>query len=110
MAKKYVPSGYQIINIDVTGLIDGDELPVNEDTEILKELFESGKIHEKPILLCLDNGGGLHSGFVNVSDATLYYNEIVYITTEDGFDIDYGYSITITYSEGILSVGTIFEK
>ena len=53
MGKKYTPSGYQIINIDVTDKTSGTAFtPETEDEKILHEILSSGEI-KKPILLRL---------------------------------------------------------
>lgn len=50
MSKKYVPSGYQIINIDVSDKTSGTAFtPETEDEKLLFELL-SGNV-KKPILL-----------------------------------------------------------
>ncbi len=62
MAKKYVPSGYQIISVDVNETEDNQWYVVeSEDSKILKTLLESndGRIYKKPILLDIyDNSNG----------------------------------------------------
>ena len=72
MAKKYVPSGYQIINLDATNypLNDsGDITPTQDDEKILVEILQKGVT--KPILICLknvgDNGTDCMS-FVSIDD------------------------------------------
>ena len=50
--KKYVPSGYQIINIDTTDKTSGTGFtPETDDEKILYEILSSGKLEPKPILL-----------------------------------------------------------
>ena len=64
--KKYVPSGYQIISIDVSRVDDDDNLlEETEDEKVLYELCRSGKLHRKPILMDVKMGvGGAHlTGF-----------------------------------------------
>ena len=57
MAKKYVPSGYQIINLDLTGKTSGTPFtPETEDEKLLHQILSSGKI-EKPILIHLITSG-----------------------------------------------------
>lgn len=57
MSKKYVPSGYQIISLDVTDKTSGTAFtPETEDEKILHQILSSGKI-EKPILLHIITGG-----------------------------------------------------
>ena len=113
MGKKYVPSGYQIIDLDVTGLVDGDELPINEDSETLKELFKNKQILNKPILLHLKRGGSVHMGFVKTSGDTIYYDELLFIRGEgESVVLDTGFTISIYYAddEDKLYIGTVFEK
>lgn len=51
MGKKYTPSGYQIINIDVSARTSGIPFtPETEDEKLLHEILSSGEI-KKPILL-----------------------------------------------------------
>jgi len=51
MAKKYAPSGYQIINIDLSAKTSGTAfLPETEDEKLLHEILSSGEL-KKPILL-----------------------------------------------------------
>ena len=51
MSKKLQPSGYQIINIDVSTQTSGTPFdPVTDDEKLLLDILSSGKIN-KPILL-----------------------------------------------------------
>ena len=60
--KKYVPSGYQIINLDCSALTSGDEIPSSTDSDLLKEiLLAETKIH-KPILLTVKTPNGYMNG------------------------------------------------
>lgn len=53
MGKKYTPSGYQIISIDVSAKTSGTAFtPETEDEKLLHEILSSGEI-KKPILLKL---------------------------------------------------------
>ena len=53
MGKKYTPSGYQIISIDVSDQTSGTAFtPETEDEKLLHEILSSGEI-KKPILLRL---------------------------------------------------------
>lgn len=57
MSKKYVPSGYQIINIDVSDKTSGTPFDVvTEDEKLLYEILSSGEI-KKPILLHIKTTG-----------------------------------------------------
>ena len=63
MAKKYQPSGYQIINLDLTDKTSGTPFtPETEDEKLLYEILSSGKI-TKPILLDIKTSGYHFSGF-----------------------------------------------
>lgn len=64
--KKYTPSGYQIINIDVSDKTSGTPFtPETEDEKLLHSLLSSGKLEPKPILLTVYGGenGYYMSGF-----------------------------------------------
>lgn len=64
MSKKYVPSGYQIINIDVSDKTSGTPFtPETEDEKLLYSILKSGE-NKKPILLQIKTSGYLMSGFV----------------------------------------------
>ena len=89
MAKKYVPSGYQIINVvvnpdDTTKLID------SEDKKILKELLQNSEF-KKPVLLQIHDlvNGHDMSGFATFDSGTLIlsfgitYNYSLYIDSDD---------------------------
>ena len=76
MAKKYVPSGYQIINIDIAGKTSGTAFdPVTEDEKILYDLLvkseEISTLPNKPILLRVPNV--LLMGFVAFFSGRLAY-------------------------------------
>ena len=63
MAKKYIPSGYQIISIDVSDKSSGTGFtPETEDEKILYEILSSSKF-TKPILLDIDTGAYHYIGF-----------------------------------------------
>lgn len=79
MSKKYIPSGYQIINVftyDDEGTI---KIRESEDKTILKEILKNGI--NKPILLHLNDADG-SLGYVISGFATLLNNEL-YISTPD---------------------------
>lgn len=68
--KKYVPSGYQIINIDLTGKTSGTPFtPETEDEKLLHEILSSGEL-KKPILLDITTSSYHVVGFV------VYYGDI----------------------------------
>lgn len=75
MAKKYVPSGYQIISIDVSDKTSGTPFtPETEDEKLLHEILSSGEI-KKPILLNVVCDLGTLSGFgtqFNINDISLF--------------------------------------
>lgn len=55
MAKKYQPSGYQIINLDLSDKTSGTPFtPETDDEKLLLKLLENGV--EKPILLHIQTG------------------------------------------------------
>lgn len=65
MGKKYVPNGYQIINLEISA-DDVTKLVKNKDYYILKDIiteYSSGKkfVPKKPILLTVWHGGLLLS-------------------------------------------------
>ena len=65
MAKKYQPSGYQIINLDYPDIESGTTLiktPETEDEKILEEILSSEKI-KKPVLITINCSGTLFSEF-----------------------------------------------
>ena len=84
MGKKYVPSGYQILEIESTDKDNDDILLKNTDDEkLLYELFKSGKILEKPILLRVTaSGTPTMCGFPIVSLSAIT------LTWTDGVDYD----------------------
>lgn len=68
MAKKYVPSGYQIINIQIPDLFTECETYTRDDHPEFEELF---KIVEQPIskpvlLTVTDSDGNIVSGLLNL--------------------------------------------
>ena len=66
MAKKYIPSGYQIISIDVSDKTNGTPFtPETEDEKLLYEILSSDKI-KKPILLDFKTSGYHFIGFPNI--------------------------------------------
>lgn len=79
MAKKYVPSGYQIITIDMTNKTSGTAFtPETEDEKILHEILSSGEI-SKPILLSLVGVTDDRCfGFGVVHGGTIYLINTVY--------------------------------
>lgn len=66
MSKKYVPSGYQIISIDVSDKTSGTPFsPETEDEKLLYEILLSDEI-KKPILLDIKSSGYHLVGFANI--------------------------------------------
>ena len=72
MSKKYVPSGYQIINLDVSDKTSGIPFtPETEDEKILHEILSSGKL-SKPILLHIITGAPYEiTGFAVKTDNSI---------------------------------------
>lgn len=87
MAKKYVPSGYQIINIT---LIDDDgnlQIQDSEDKKILEKIIKENQLFNKPMLLKLHD-------VVNDYDVMGF----VLIGSENSFSIgSKSYSYLFTY-------------
>ena len=77
MAKKYVPSGYQIINLDITATaFDGTPFTISAETEdeiTLCDILDDNKQYEKPILLKIHEKSQDYNlcGFVTCVDGTL---------------------------------------
>lgn len=87
MGKKYVPSGYQIININVENKTSGQGFaPETDDEKLLLELLENGV--KKPILINLVTSvAGEFFGFAtiygsNLNILTITYHEVIY--AQDG--------------------------
>ena len=79
MAKKYVPSGYQIINITSTDVDDDGYLILeSKDAKILYELLDNNnpKIVTKPILL---NYEDILIGFAIISGSKLSLCQATYL-------------------------------
>ena len=93
MAKKYVPSGYQIINIDASDKTSGTPFtPETEDEKLLLKYLKSDKI-EKPLLLhCISISGVTSNGFVNIIDGAISFSS---------YD---GTNVVITYDDVKLQV------
>ena len=69
MAKKYVPSGYQIINISLYD-DDGDlQIQDSEDKKVLEKIINENQLFNKPMLLKLHDDANDYDlmGFVIVS-------------------------------------------
>lgn len=65
MAKKYSPSGYQIIDLgrhDLSSTITINK-GENADADVLIDLYTRGKISDKPILIRIVSGNSEMSGF-----------------------------------------------
>ncbi len=73
MSKKYVPSGYQIIVLDLSDKTSGTAFtPETEDEKILYEILRASKT-SKPILLEINTPNIALSGFcVMEDDVTIY--------------------------------------
>ena len=72
MAKKYVPSGYQIINIDCSDKTSETPFdPITEDEKLLFKIINDKKF-DKPILLnVIDSSGILWTGFGVIHDVSI---------------------------------------
>ena len=102
MAKKYIPSGYQIIDIIIpVDVSSGDTVtPETEDEKLLYDLLvKSGnKEKTKPVLLNITLGvdGNAHiSGFGSIYDSSLTVyagNEIYFQFNENNGGIQYNFS------------------
>lgn len=102
MAKKYVPSGYQIINLPDVELDDQGHATINygdyPDGDILIDLATSGLLGKKPILL----------NFIDVQGfATIVGENYISISNLiDGNDI-YVYSLSINIEQKKILVSMI---
>ena len=85
MAKKYVPSGYQIIHLDIDG--NGD-LVINEDSKLLETLLKNGS--EKPIL-CKIHDESEGSNIIKIGD--LINNILLVIINLKGSFAEYRFEI-----------------
>ena len=96
MGKKYVPSGYQIVNIDITGLATGDELLEDSgDVDIVKNYF---KTNAKPLLLTITKNGNIHaSGFATRIADSIVLEKIEYV--EGVFDNLSSYIISLELND-----------
>ena len=74
MAKKYVPSGYQIIDLGSHDLSSAVTITkgTNADADVLIDLYEREKLIDKPILLKVHDSNGSYScsGFMTYSGDT----------------------------------------
>lgn len=78
--KKYVPSGYQILSIDVTRVDENNHLlEETEDEKVLYDLMRNGKLDRKPILLQARHGnsGFVLTGFVIINGVSIQLSDIV---------------------------------
>ena len=108
MGKKYVPSGYQIIEIDINRLDGNNVLPKEtEDEKVLYDLFINKKLYQKPILLrILNDGEILLNGFAVAYNVNTLFLTAVYVK-ESALDTAQTVSIymndqniiTVKYSE-----------
>ena len=101
MAKKYVPSGYQIINITSTDVDeDGYLILESKDAKILYELLDDNnpKIATKPILLNYEN---ILIGFAIISGSKLSLCQVTYLS--DG-TVDSLNQIEFTFEPGLVAV------
>lgn len=88
MSKKYVPSGYQIINLDLSDKTSGTPFtPETEDEKLLHEILSSIKL-SKPILIHIITNAVDMCGFALLNDGSLYigdnnYSELISYSGEE---------------------------
>ena len=100
MSKKYVPSGYQIINV----VGDSGSFIENEDSKILFEIINNKKFN-KPILLTIDL---TQDGYYVLSGFATFKNDLVNIgSIEPGSSI--GVNVYIDGESGLLAYAIIEE-
>lgn len=78
MSKKYVPSGYQIINLEYPDIVSGTPLektPETEDEKILHKILSEDKFN-KPILINILCGDETFSQFANRIDGLLFVGDV----------------------------------
>ena len=99
MSKKYVPSGYQIINLEYPDIVSGTPLektPETEDEKILYKILSDGNF-SKPILVNILCGDEFFSQFANRLNSTIYvgdgsqtsYSFVMVTISDDKSQIDY---------------------
>lgn len=88
MAKKYIPSGYQIINLGELDLSSSVTL-TDGDAKILVDLFNEGELFKKPILLSIydTNDSVQYMGFAIQRSESL----TIPCFNDDGTECDYIY-------------------
>lgn len=93
--KKYVPSGYQIIVVNVTGKTSGSTFaPQTEDEKILFEILQNQKCN-KPILLTIVDSDSKYTGFVALGGNKA---ELVFSDSTLSFSIGYdGTNFSLKY-------------
>lgn len=95
MGKKYQPSGYQIINLNLTGKTSGTPFDAEtEDEKILLNIFQKilhQEIQTKPILLSVILTGYTFLGFPILSPTGINISDVRY----DGLNIDSVVSLRI---------------
>ena len=96
--KKYVPSGYQIINLDISTQTSGTPFaPETEDEKLLHKLLSLPLEEQKPILLKLKSPDVIFIGFplsmgVNIQINGGVYGSLWSISLEtDGNNLVYNY-------------------
>lgn len=90
MSKKYVPSGYQIINLDLSAITTtgGTITPSTEDEKLLLDILSKSSIQEtasnlKPILIHIKQLGG----YDITAFATLSSGALCITATKYGLDV-----------------------
>lgn len=115
MSKKYVPSGYQILNLSVVGLTKNDngeyELPESDDVKVLTEILTSKKI-TKPILLSIETSMFTISGLCTcalTNDTLVISLQFIKSNSDDGVNTIYGCDFYINGDDKTVATETIFE-
>lgn len=95
MVKKYQPSGYQIINLNLTGKTNGTPFDAEtEDEKILLDILlkmSHQEIPTKPILINIVLSGYMFLGFPIMTQQGINLSYVIY----DGLNVDSVTSITI---------------
>jgi predicted nucleotidyltransferase len=104
MTKKYVPSGYQIINLG--SVADGDIIAkgTNSDVDLLIELAKEQKLTKKPILLSFIATNHDISVVPLIWGKVLYYS-FVKVDNNGAAEYWFDLSITIKTDEEQITVG-----
>lgn len=80
MSKKYVPSGYQIINLNMYGKTSGTAFSVEtEDEKLLLKLISTGDLYKKPVLLEIESANAHILGFAVIEGDSIYIQTPTFI-------------------------------